>query len=379
MGCPAEQLPSSELAARSAGLRWVNDARPGIRRQRCGKGFLYVTPDGKPVADHDVVDRIRALAIPPAWTRVWICDRADGHIQASGFDARSRKQYRYHAEWRRTRDAHKFARLEAFAQSLPRLRARVDGDLRRTGLDREKVVATVVRLLELTYVRVGNDEYARTNNSFGLTTLRNRHATITSSRVRFRFNGKGGKLHEVDVADRRLARILRSCQELPGQELFQYRDDAGGVQGVDSTDVNAYLREVTGVEFSAKDFRTWAATVLAAQGFASLGQPASVAEARRAVVGVVRQVAGALRNTPAICRRCYVHPAVIDAFESGVTLPRSLAGEAGDAVERAVIRLLRAAGRPRRPRRAPVAARRRPSLPPSARVAALGGADELSA
>src|SRR5262249_14061547 len=250
--------------AHDAGLRWVTDETPGIKRLPSGKGFRYVRADGSP-ADPHTVARIRALAIPPAWARVWICERADGHIQATGYDARGRKQYRYHEAGRRQRDDNKFGRLLGFARELPALRARVRADMARPDLDRRKVLATIVRLLETTSIRIGNHEYTRHNGSFGLTTLRNRHATIRPSGFRLRFRGKGGKMHDVDVADRRLARVVRSCQELPGQELFQYVDPEGSVRRVGSGDVNEYLREVTGADVSAKDFRTWAATVRAAE------------------------------------------------------------------------------------------------------------------
>src|SRR5262245_7300060 len=332
---------SSAADARAAGLRWTSDSAPGIARRRCGPGFMYVRPDGSVIGDRHTLKRIRALVIPPAWKRVWICERADGHLQASGYDARGRKQYRYHDDWRRVRDDNKFERLATFARALPRLRARVGRDLARDPLERTTVLATIVRLLDTTGVRIGNAEYARTNKSFGLTTLHDRHVSCGTKRVRFRFVGKGGKLHEVDVDDRRAARVIRSCQELPGQELFQYVDADGVVQRVDSSDVNEYLREVTGEDFSAKDFRTWSATVLAAQTLAVRPRCDTATETRQAIVEMVKQVAGALRNTPAVCRRCYIHPAVIAAFEGGVTIASS--GRGGkSAVERAVIRLLSA-------------------------------------
>ncbi len=331
--------------ARSAGLRWVTDSTPGIRRFRCGTGFRYVRADGRPLGDRHTLARIRALAIPPAWIRVWICERADGHIQATGYDARQRKQYRYHAEWRQARDENKYDRLKDFAQRLPVLRARVGRDLKRAELDRQKVLATIVRLLETTSVRVGNQEYTRTNGSFGLTTLRDRHCTMRPGGFRLRFRGKGGRVHEVDVADRRLARIVRSCQELPGQELFQYLDADGTVRGVTSEDVNAYLREVTGGDFTAKDFRTWAGTILAARYLSTRPAPPDRTDARRAIVETVAAVARQLRNTPAVCRRCYIHPIVLEAFERGRDLPdgaptgrRAVPRLRG--IERAVFRLL---------------------------------------
>ena len=254
--------------AEEASLRYVSDDTPGLRRVRVGRGFRYVAADGSPVRDFAIRRRIRALAIPPAWTDVWICAAPGGHIQAVGRDAKGRKQYRYHARWRETRDATKYARLALFAERLPAIRRRVDEDLGRPGLPREKILAAVVRLLELSLIRVGNDEYAAENGSFGLTTLRDRHVTVLGSSLRFEFRGKGGKPHVVDVADRRLARIVRQCQELPGHELFQYVDEDGQRHAIGSADVNAYLREIAGEEFTAKDFRTWAGTVLAASALA---------------------------------------------------------------------------------------------------------------
>jgi DNA topoisomerase-1 len=252
-----------EATAEEAGLRYVNDAMPGIRRRRAGRGFTYAGTDGRRLTDRRVLARIRALAIPPAWTDVWICPIARGHLQATGRDARGRKQYRYHARWREVRDEAKYGRMVAFGQALPRIRRRVEADLALPGLPRERVLAAVVRLLEKTAVRVGNEEYARENRSFGLTTLRNRHAEVGTSRIRFRFRGKGGKETEVELNDRRLARIVARCQELPGQALFTYLDEDGEPRTVDSADVNEYLREISGEEFTAKDFRTWAGTVLA--------------------------------------------------------------------------------------------------------------------
>jgi DNA topoisomerase-1 len=251
-----------EATAEEAGLRYVSDAMPGIRRRRAGRGFTYAGTDGRRLTDRRVLARIRALAIPPAWTDVWICPIARGHLQATGRDARGRKQYRYHARWREVRDEAKYGRMVAFGQALPRIRRRVEADLALPGLPRERVLAAVVRLLEKTAVRVGNEEYARENRSFGLTTLRNRHAEVGTSRIRFRFRGKGGKETEVELNDRRLARIVARCQELPGQALFTYLDEDGEPRTVDSADVNEYLREISGEEFTAKDFRTWAGTVL---------------------------------------------------------------------------------------------------------------------
>jgi DNA topoisomerase-1 len=302
------------VAARAAGLRYVLDDRPGIRRLRAGKGFRYVDPDGKPVRDPDVLSRIRSLAIPPAWTDVWICPQANGHLQATGRDDRGRKQYRYHPRWRAVRDETKYDRLIAFAHALPRIRARVEQDLAQPGLPRSRVLATVVRLLETTFIRVGNEEYARTNHSYGLTTLRNRHVDVNGSTLSFSFRGKSGVRHHIDVHDRRLARIVQRCQDLPGHELFQYLDDEGQPHTIDSADVNEYLRELAGEEFTAKDFRTWAGTVLAARALQEVASFESQTEARRNIVSAIADVARQLGNTAAVCRKCYVHPAVLDSY-----------------------------------------------------------------
>jgi DNA topoisomerase-1 len=304
-------------AARNAGLRYSSDAQPGLSRRRAGRGFAYLDSDGAPVRDPEVKARIKALAIPPAWTDVWICRWPNGHIQATGRDARGRKQSRYHARWHEARHESKFDRMVSFAGALPAIRERTDADLARPGLPREKVLAAVVRLLEMTLIRVGNDEYARLNNSFGLTTLRNRHARIEGRRVRFRFRGKGGQQHEVGLRDRRLATVIRRCQELPGQELFQYVDEEGTVRDVASDDVNDYLREIAGADFSAKDFRTWAGTVLAYRALVALEPADSATDARRNVVAAIRVTAGRLGNTPAVARKSYVHPAVLEAYMDG--------------------------------------------------------------
>jgi DNA topoisomerase-1 len=313
-------VTDSVESARAAGLGYVSEDRPGLARRRVGHGFVYVDADGHRVRDRATLARIRALAIPPAWTQVWICASPHGHIQAVGRDARRRKQYRYHPRWRAARDETKYERMLAFARTLPTIRARVRADLARSGLPRDKVLATVVRFLETTLIRVGNAEYARTNRSFGLTTLRARHVAVRGAMLRFHFRGKGGKEHAVDVRDPRLARIVRRCQDLPGQELFQYVDDDGARQRIDSGDVNAYLREIAGEEFTAKDFRTWAGTVLAALALAEVSAFASKREARRNITRAVESVSARLGNTAAISRRCYVHPAVIEAYMDGVTL-----------------------------------------------------------
>jgi DNA topoisomerase I len=312
-------LDPAESAA-DAGLRYVNDEAPGITRRHAGRGFRYVGPDGKRLTDRATLDWIRGLAIPPAWTDVWICLSRTGHLQATGRDARGRKQYRYHPRWRAQRDDAKYERMIAFGRALPRIRRRVDRDLQRAGLPRERVLAAVVRLLEKTGVRVGNEEYARENRSFGLTTLRDRHAQVGTKRIRFRFRGKGGTTREIDLSDVRLARIVSRCQDLPGQELFAYLDEDAQVHAIGSNDVNDYLREVSGHAFTAKDFRTWAGTVLAAQALAELDPADSATGGRRNVARAVEQVAAWLRNTPAVSRKAYVHPAVIDAYLAGDTI-----------------------------------------------------------
>jgi DNA topoisomerase-1 len=360
------------LDAQVASLRYVNDGVPGLRRLRApGGGFRYVGPDGAPVRDLATRRRIRSLAIPPAWTEVWICPHPEGHIQAVGRDARGRKQYRYHPRWREVRDATKYARLFELAQRLPEIRRRVSRDLARPGLPREKVLATVVRLLQTSLIRVGNPEYVEANGSFGLTTLRARHVTVARGSLRFEFRGKGGKHHVVDVADRRLAAIVRRCQELPGHELFQYLDEVGQRRTVTSTDVNLYLREIAGQEFTAKDFRTWAGTVLAAATLRD-GPPDAAVDPRRRVVQAMEVVARRLGNTVAICRRCYVHPGVIDAYLEGRlqrVMGRATRARPGlDPVETAVLPLLKAA------RNGPLPVRgRRPACPaarPSRQVSA---------
>jgi DNA topoisomerase-1 len=304
-------------SARTAGLRYVDDSKPGIRRRRCGRGFTYLAPGGGTIRDREVRRRIEALAIPPAWEEVWICPDPRGHLQATGRDARGRKQYRYHPRWREVRDRTKFERMIPFAEALPALRRRVEADLGRRGLPPEKVLAAVVRLLEETLIRVGNPEYARDNGSYGLTTLRRRHVRVDGTELRFRFLAKSGRERQVSLADRRLAGIVRRCRELPGYELFKYLDEAGEPRTVESDDVNDYLRRATGGEFTAKDFRTWAGTVRAAALLREQTGFESAAEADRRVVDTVKQVAERLGNRPATCRKFYVHPAVIEAFGCG--------------------------------------------------------------
>jgi DNA topoisomerase-1 len=306
-----------ELHAEEAGLRYVTDALPGVRRRRAGKGFTYIGPGGRRITDADRIAWFKRLAIPPAWTDVWISPIKRGHIQATGRDARGRKQYRYHPRWRDVRDEAKYGRLVEFARSLPKMRRRTDRDLRRRGLPREKVLALVVRLLEATLIRVGNDEYARENRSYGLSTMRSRHVEIAGAGIRFAFRGKGGKDHEIDVRDRRLARLVKQVQELPGQELFQYLDADGRRQDVTSDDVNDYLREISGAPFTAKDFRTWAGTVAASLALAEFRQVDDEAGRKKAIVGAIERVAEQLGNTPAVCRACYVHPDLLDSYLDG--------------------------------------------------------------
>jgi DNA topoisomerase-1 len=304
-------------SARAAGLRYSTDANPGITRRRAGRGFGYRNPDGNRVTDRTVLRRIRSLAIPPAWTDVWICTDPTGHLQATGRDARGRKQYRYHPAWRRGRDDLKFERLLDVARVLPRIRQRCETDLATPGLSREKVLAAVVRLLELTLIRVGNEEYARINRSFGLTTLKRRHARVEGSAIRFRFTGKSGQRHEVGLRDRRLASIVSRCQDLPGQDLFAYVGDDGIPHDVTSDDVNEYLREVSGIDITAKDFRTWAGTVLAYRALRALAPVEDGRAAKKNVVEAVKLTAGRLGNTPAVARQSYVHPAVLEAYMEG--------------------------------------------------------------
>jgi len=323
--------------ARAANLHFVSDAEPGIHRRRSGRGFAY-TLNGRPVGDRATLERIRSLAVPPAWTEVWICTDPRGHLQATGRDSRDRKQYRYHPRWREVRDGTKYGRLLDFGRALPGLRRRVARDLARRGLPREKVLATVVRLLDLANLRVGNAEYARDNHSYGLTTLRERHVATAGDRVRFRFKGKSGKEVDVDLHDRRVAAVIRRCEELPGQRLFRYLDERGEVSSIDSGDVNDYLRQATGEDFTAKDFRTWSGTVLAAAELSRMGAFEGDADARHRVAEAIRAVAGVLGNTEAVCRRCYVHPGVVDAYLAGRVV--GSCAEPDERCERAVLALL---------------------------------------
>jgi DNA topoisomerase-1 len=309
-------------SAKTAGLRYICDTGPGIRRVKTGSGFSYVGPGGKTVRDAAMLKRIKSLVIPPAWQDVWICLDPDGHVQAVGRDAKGRKQYRYHARWRQIRDETKYDRLLAFGRLLPRIRRRVAKDLAAPNLSRNKILATVVRLLETTLIRVGNEEYARANDSFGLTTMRDRHVKVNGANVRFEFRGKSGITHAVDLMDQRLARIVKQSRDLPGYELFQYIDEQGARRSIDSSDVNAYLRQVAGEEFTAKDFRTWAGTVLAAGALQEFRPYESAAQAKRNVVAAVEAVAKRLGNTKAICRKCYIHPDIINAYMDGTLAGR---------------------------------------------------------
>ena len=309
------------MAAREAGLRYIDDRRPGISRRRRGRHFAYYDPDGILVRDPREVQRIRALAIPPAYTSVWISPIPNGHMQATARDARGRKQYRYHKRWHQVRDGAKYERLVAFGRALPQIRSAVAKDLSGAELSRRKVVAAIVAIMDSTGLRVGNEEYARANGSFGLTTLRSRHVSVSGSHVRLRFRGKTGRVHAVALDDRRLARIIKRCRDLPGEELFEYVDDAGAVSSVSSDDVNAYIREIANDDFSAKDFRTWIGTV---ECIAALGEPAAdLADAKRNVVSALESVAARLGNTPAVCRKAYVHPAVIETYLQLRRLPSS--------------------------------------------------------
>jgi DNA topoisomerase-1 len=314
--------PDPLESAKAASLRYVTDDKPGISRQRRGAAFQYIDPSGKVIRDPEELQRIKSLAIPPAWREVWICPLRNGHLQATGRDAKG-KQHRYHPRWREVRDENKYGRIVAFAKALPLIRQRVDSDLRLPGLPRDKILATVVRLLETSHIRVGNEEYARQNKSFGLATLRNRHVNVSGSTIRFEFRGKSGVQHALDINDRRLARIIKRCQDLPGYELFQYVDDDGERRTIDSSDVNEYIRQIAGEEFSTKDFRTWAGTVLAARALQEFETAASDSESKRNIVRAIEGVAKKLGNTKAVCRKCYIHPAVIQSYTDG-SLPRAL-------------------------------------------------------
>ncbi|WP_312165670.1 DNA topoisomerase IB [Phenylobacterium sp.] len=334
-------MPLDAAPPPAGGLVYVNDHDPGLSRVATATGFAYRDANGEPVTDEATLERIRALVLPPAWTDVWICSRARGHVQATGRDARGRKQYRYHDAWRLAQSQEKFERLIAFGRALPKLRKQVEADLRRRGLPREKVLAAVVALMELTLIRVGNNEYAKTNKSFGLTTLRDRHAEISSGGAIFEFRGKSGKIHRTGFRDRRLARIVKACQDVPGQRLFQYVDEAGERRAVESSDVNDYIRAAMGEGFSAKDIRTWAGTLYAARGLVEQPPAKDAAEARRRVVTTVKAAAALLGNTAAVCRSSYIHPLVLETYERGA-LPLKK-GRSDRAFELSVLRFLEAA------------------------------------
>jgi DNA topoisomerase-1 len=347
--------PGGELAivtdpvesAKAAGLRYVTDAIRGIQRERAGDRFTYLDSHGKPIQEPEEVRRIESLGIPPAWTQVWICPTPRGHLQATGRDAKGRKQYRYHPRWREVRDQTKFDRMIAFGEALPRIRERVAHDLALAGLPREKVLATVIKLLEATAIRVGNEEYVRQNRSFGLTTMRNRHVDVEGSTMRFHFRGKSGKKHEVEVHDRRLARIVKRCRELPGHHLFEYIGDDGQLHTIDSGDVNDYLKEISGQEFTAKDFRTWSGSLLAVRALRELGFCDCATQAKKNVVQAIDRVREQLGNTRAICRKYYVHPAICEAYQEGCLLEEcaeqelTAADEGLSSEEAALLRFLR--------------------------------------
>lgn len=316
----SDVVTDSVEAAEEAGLRYVSDETPGYSRKAKGDDFEYFDADGKPIHDEQRLLRIKRIGIPPAWTDVWICPSPNGHIQATGRDARCRKQYRYHQRWREVRDENKYERIAIFGAALPKIRKRVEKDMERRELGREKVLATVVHLLERTFIRIGNEEYARENKSFGLTTMQDRHVDVKGAKLRFHFRGKSGKMHEVDVTDRRIAKTVSRLQDLPGQDLFQYVDENGERHNVTSQDVNGYLGKMTNEDFTAKDFRTWAGTVLAAIAVNSLGAAETKKQAKANIRDAISAVAKILGNTPAICRKCYIHPAIFETYQSGASI-----------------------------------------------------------
>ncbi len=345
-----EIVTDPKEAAEEAGLRYVTDEKPGYKRQRRGKKFVYFDTEGKEIRDETRILRLNRLAIPPAYSDVWICPSPNGHLQATGRDERGRKQYRYHERWREERDENKYEKMVIFAEALPKIRRRINKDLKRRGLPRAKVLATVVQLLERTFIRIGNEEYAKENKSFGLTTMRNRHVEVKGANVRFRFRGKSGKEHDIDTDDRRVAKVIRKLQELPGQEVFQYLDEEGDRHDVTSDDVNEYLQEITGEEFTAKDFRTWAGTVMTAMALKAQVVFENKSQAKQNVKAAIGAVAKMLGNTPAVCRKCYVHPAVLETYLDGNLIEglkkqteRTLADSLGDlrSEEAAVLSFLR--------------------------------------
>ncbi len=317
---PVEIVTDPAESARAAGLRYVSDAKPGLKRLRRGKNFRYTTATGSAVTDDETLGRIKSLVIPPAWTDVWISPWQNGHLQATGRDVKGRKQSRYHPRWREVRDETKYERMSHFADALPTIRERVRHDLGLPGLPRKKVLATIVSLMEATLIRVGNEEYARENKSYGLTTMRNKHVEVEGSKITFTFQGKSRVHHTIDLEDRRLAKIIKRCEEIPGYELFQYLDHEGEPHSIDSSDVNEYLREISGEHFTAKDFRTWAGSVLACMTLKELGPYETVTQAKKNVVEAIKSVAERLGNTPSVCRKCYVHPAVLEAYLGGTSV-----------------------------------------------------------
>jgi DNA topoisomerase I len=332
-------------SAQSAGLIYVSRERPGIARRRAGKGFQYLNPNGKRVRKQETILRIQQLVIPPAWSDVWICSSSRGHIQAVGKDARGRTQYRYHAKWREVRDESKYGKMVAFGKALPKIRSRVRRHLRLPELPREKVLATIIKLLEITLIRVGNEEYAKSNKSFGLTTIHNNHVNVNGSKVRFQFKGKSSVQHTIDIQDKRLAKVIRTCQELPEQELFEYVDPDGSRHDITSSDVNGYLQEITGEDFTAKDFRNWAGTILAAVALQEFEAFKSEAQAKRNIVAAIEAVAKKLGNTKAVCRKCYIHPVILEVYMQGSlakALKQATARSALRLEENAVLQLLQA-------------------------------------
>lgn len=311
-------MVTPQESAREAGLRYVTDSAPGLHRTGSPKKFRYTDSSGKVVRDKEVLSRIKSLVIPPAWTDVWICSSANGHLQCTGRDARGRKQSRYHPKWRTVRDGNKYERMLEFANALPGIRKRIAEDLRRPGLPKEKVLAAIVGVMEQTHIRVGNEEYAKENKSYGLTTMRNKHVEVHGSHVTFSFQGKSRVHHTIDLQDAKLAKVIRSCEELPGHELFQYVDEEGDPRSIDSSDVNAYLQEITGEHFTAKDFRTWAGTVLASEMLQGMEPFETAAQAKKNVIAAIKSVAQHLGNTPAVCRKAYIHPAVLEAYLGGI-------------------------------------------------------------
>ena len=307
-------------SARAAGLRYTNDRKPGIARRRSGKAFRYLSPDGKPVRDADTLGRIKSLVIPPAWTDVWISPHANGHLQATGRDVKHRKQSRYHPKWREVRDENKYERMSHFAEALPTIRERVHHDLGLPGLPRLKVLATIISLMEATLIRVGNEEYARENHSYGLTTMQHEHVEVHGSEITFTFQGKSRVHHTISLQDRRLANIIKRCEDIPGYELFQYLDHDGNQHHIDSADVNEYLRDISGHHFTAKDFRTWAGSVLAAKKLREFEPFSNATQAKKNVVKAVKSVAEKLGNTPSVCRKCYIHPVVLEAYLGGTSI-----------------------------------------------------------